>query len=270
MSPKLLATIWCANVHSDLSPSSKMISHEPAPRTAEAYTPTGIGTQTLELLEDAERYNAWIFSWLEPYLGARCIELGAGRGTLTRFALARHRVLACEPASACRDEVARRFHGHPSLLGVVEELADIPATNDFDAIYSANVLEHIPDDVAILGQAARLLKRGGRFAAVVPAGAWLYSGFDAAVGHCRRYTRADRTRLVAALAATGVPLGLTTFEFRNPIGALGWALKMRWGGQRRIDPTDAERVERLLPLLRLVDRVPVPFGQSLVMVWERT
>jgi SAM-dependent methyltransferase len=247
-----------------------MRPNDPATRPSDPYSSLGNGTRTLELLESAARYNGWLFSWLEPYLGARCVELGAGSGTLTRFALERHSVLACEPSDVCREALEQRFRGHAGLLGVTGDFTDVPGENAFDAVYSANVLEHIADDAAVLRHAARVLRPGGCFVAVVPAGAWLYSAFDASIGHHRRYTRADRTRLTGELQGSAVPLRLKTFEHRNPVGALGWAVKMRWGGRRQIDPDDVQRVERLVPLLRHIDRVPIPFGQSLLMVWERT
>jgi hypothetical protein len=103
----------------------------------------------------------------------------------------------------------------------------------------------------------------------VPAGGWLYSPFDAIVGHQRRYTRADRTRLEVGLEERRVPLRITRYAAKNPVGALGWLVKMRLFGARAIDPNDVKKVEALVPFLRLLDPLPLPFGQNLVMVLEK-
>ena len=39
---------------------------------------------TLERMDGARRYNAWIGRQLRPYLGQRVLEVGAGIGTITR------------------------------------------------------------------------------------------------------------------------------------------------------------------------------------------
>jgi SAM-dependent methyltransferase len=234
-----------------------------------AYGESGEGTRTLELLEAAERYNRWLFSWIEPHLGELNVEIGAGRGTLTNFALERHRVIATEPSRTGRSEIESRFADHPRLAGVLPNFFDVNTDGGVDCVYSANVLEHVPDDLGMLAHAALVLRPGGRFVAVVPAGAWLYSPFDAAVGHHRRYTRADRTRLAVGLEERKVPLRIKSYTPKNPVGALGWLLKMRILGARAVDPNDVQKVEFLVPLLRLLDPLPLPFGQNLVMVLEK-
>jgi SAM-dependent methyltransferase len=234
-----------------------------------AYAEDGEGTRTLELLEAAERYNRWLFSWIEPHLGGLNVEIGAGQGTLTNFALEKGRVIATEPSRIGRSEIERRFAGHSRLAAVLPNFFDVRPDSSADSIYSANVLEHVPDDLGLLEHAARVLRPGGRFVAVVPAGAWLYAPFDAAVGHQRRYTRADRTRLTVGLEERNIPLRFKSYSTKNPVGALGWLVKMRLLGARAIDPNDVKRVEVLVPLLRLLDPLPVPFGQNLVMVLEK-
>ena len=226
-------------------------------------------TRTLEMLHEAVRYNAWVFSWIEPFLGASNVEIGAGHGTLTEHALERHAVLVTEPATSGQRELAARFLGHPNLLGIHDDFLTLEATGKVDCVYSANVLEHVADDIMMLEHAARVLRPGGRFVAVVPAGLWLYSRLDALAGHYRRYTRADRIRLEVELAQRGIPLELVSFSHRNPVGALGWFSRMRLLGLDHIDRGDVRRVEALVPWLRHLDRFESPFGQSLVIGLKR-
>lgn len=235
-----------------------------------SYEADEAGTRTLETLEGAERYNRWLFSWIEPYLGEMNVEIGAGQGTLTRFALEKRRVLATEPSETGRAMIRRRYGANSHLLGIVDNFLDVPAEASVDCIYSANVLEHVPDDVLILEHAGRMLRPGGRFVAVVPAGAWLYSRFDALVGHYRRYTSADRVRLEVMLAERKIPLTLTDFVYRNPVGALGWFVGMRMLARDHIARSQVKAVERLVPVMRALDVISPPFGQSLLLRFSRT
>ena len=60
-----------------------------------------------------------------------------------------------------------------------------------DAAVSANLLEHVPDDVGGLAELHRVLKPGGVAAVIVPAGPQTYDYYDAFLGHERRYARGE-------------------------------------------------------------------------------
>ena len=64
-------------------------------------------------------------------------------------------------------------------------------TNSFDNLLYIDVLEHIKDDREEIISAARRLRPGGHLITLSPAHPLLYSEFDAAIGHHRRYTRAS-------------------------------------------------------------------------------
>jgi SAM-dependent methyltransferase len=229
------------------------------------YAVDGAGTSTLELLESATRYNRWLASKLLPFLGSTNLELGAGHGTLTALIATDRDVVASEPSSACRGELARRFAQNPRVTSIVGHLHELPEGALFDSVYSANVLEHVADDVALIRLAAGHLRPGGRFVAIVPAGGWLYSPFDARVGHFRRYGHADRVRLASALRHGSSPLELLAFRPFNPIGALGWFFQMRLLGRDRLPPTGVEGFDRLVPVLKKLDHLPLGFGQNLLL-----
>jgi SAM-dependent methyltransferase len=67
-----------------------------------------------------------------------------------------------------------------------------------DAVVSANLLEHIPDDEQALREIRRILKPVGRGALVVPAGPGLYDYYDEYLGHERRYHRGELARKARA------------------------------------------------------------------------
>src|SRR5438093_6799128 len=71
----------------------------------------------------------------------------------------------------------------PSLLG------------RYDAVFLLDVIEHIDDDVTFLRAALRHLRSGGLVIVNVPASMLLFSDYDRAAGHLRRYTVARMARL---------------------------------------------------------------------------
>jgi SAM-dependent methyltransferase len=58
----------------------------------------------------------------------------------------------------------------------------------FDLIFLFDVLEHIPDEKLFLEAVAFHLAPGGRLIINVPSGQWLFSAYDTAAGHQRRYS----------------------------------------------------------------------------------
>jgi hypothetical protein len=68
---------------------------------------------------------------------------------------------------------------------------DLTVGSFFDAILYIDVLEHIASDATELLQSSRHLAPGGVLVVLSPAWPWLYSSFDAAIGHYRRYTKAS-------------------------------------------------------------------------------
>ena len=68
-------------------------------------------------------------------------------------------------------------------------LSDVSTDRKFDCIMYIDVIEHIEDDKAELAHAAQFLKPGGILFVLVPAHQWLYSPFDKAIGHYRRYNK---------------------------------------------------------------------------------
>jgi SAM-dependent methyltransferase len=64
-------------------------------------------------------------------------------------------------------------------------------------VMAFDVLEHLDDDEAAVGEIARVLRPGGHFLVAVPCDPRLWSAHDDAVGHVRRYTRPTLTDLLA-------------------------------------------------------------------------
>ncbi|MEQ1555490.1 MAG: class I SAM-dependent methyltransferase [Gallionella sp.] len=78
------------------------------------------------------------------------------------------------------------------------DACDIPFIEEFDLVSAFDVLEHIDDDAAALGQIFAATKTGGGVVFTVPQHAWLWSNTDDYAHHKRRYSRAELVEKVTA------------------------------------------------------------------------
>lgn len=87
----------------------------------------------------------------------------------------------------------RKAHGTvPSAALLLADVCDLPiASATVDAAVSANMLEHVADDVQALREIKRILPPGGTAAIIVPFGHNLYDYYDRFLGHERRYRRGE-------------------------------------------------------------------------------
>jgi SAM-dependent methyltransferase len=82
--------------------------------------------------------------------------------------------------------------GLPGVALVQADACQLPFVDGFaDAIVSANLLEHVPDDSGALAEMRRALRPGGRAVIVVPAAPGTYDYFDRYLRHQRRYARGE-------------------------------------------------------------------------------
>lgn len=80
----------------------------------------------------------------------------------------------------------------PGARLIQADVCDLPlADESVDAIVSANLLEHIPDDRRALSEIYRVLKPGAPAVLVVPSGRDTYDYYDRFLGHERRYGRRE-------------------------------------------------------------------------------
>lgn len=217
----------------------------------------------LAQLSSAGHFNDWVFARFANHLGGDVLEIGCGSGNFTTLIAARARhVTAVDIHQPYVEAAQRRVARHPHVRVFCADATAVQWAETFDTVILLDVLEHIADDAGFLLSLRRCLKPGGRLILKVPAGRWLYSPMDKAIGHYRRY---DRRTLAAVLRAAGlVPVDQSYF---NLFGILGWWLNGRV--LKRITPPAGQLglFERLVPLFRLVeDALRLPLGLSLIAV----
>jgi SAM-dependent methyltransferase len=144
--------------------------------------------QELELFAAARRWKSYWSQKIRPHLGRSVLEVGAGLGANTAFlhGPAQEDWLCLEPDALLAAQIPPR----PPIRVIAGTLADLPPGEKFDTLLYIDVLEHIEDDHAELRRALSHLHPAGKIIVLSPAHPWLFTEFDRAIGHYRRYTRA--------------------------------------------------------------------------------
>lgn len=227
---------------------------------------TDDGYATLRSTRRAGAYNRWLLKQVQPYLGRRIFEAGAGIGNLSSFLLHAQRLILTDKSREYCEYLANRFCGRENVSVVEADLVDgetyAPVREEkIDTVFCANVLEHLQDDVAVLNHFFQILQEGGHCVLIVPAGKRLFGATDAAVGHFRRY---EPEEIKQKLIDAGYEVvHLSRF---NRLGTIAWYLSSCVLGRKQLSPRSMTWFARLVPLVKLLDYVlPVP-GMSLVAV----
>lgn len=217
----------------------------------------------LQLFEHARSWKRYWSSCIRPLIAGDVLEVGAGLGVNTSLLMnPQVRSWRClEPDRKLAAELARRYPDTQITVGTTADVVDA----QFDAVLYIDVLEHIELDRQELERAAGLLRPGGRIVVLSPAHQFLFSPFDAAIGHCRRYNQ--RT-----LAAAAPPGCLQESIYYLDCGGMMTSLANR-ALLKQSMPTLAQiRVwdRFVVPLSRVIDPLlGYRVGKTIVAVWRR-
>ena len=226
------------------------------------------GEKTLRRISGLSRYNRWLWEQVEPFTGQQVLEVGAGIGTMTRYLLGRHTVLATELEAHYVDRLRDRFSAYPNITVQPLDLnADPPGwltAQPIDTVLCLNVLEHIEDDQRTIDQFYSLLPVGGRVVLIVPALRPLYGAIDRAIGHHRRYERAE---IGHKLRQAGFQV--EELRFFNTLGIAGWYLNSCVFKRQTVPSFQARINDFLVPLLRFEKHLQLPWGMSLLAVGRK-
>jgi SAM-dependent methyltransferase len=207
---------------------------------------------------------------------SRLLDVGAGVGqnvpTLARFG----------------DVDAAEIDGHgisrlrqlSSLARLYRDPIPFHLEGKYDVICALDVIEHLEHDRAAIEWMASGLSDGGHIIASVPAYQWLFSEHDRALGHFRRYTKAQFLRLVPPnleviragyFMSTLLPVAIGSRMVRGVasqvVGAGTTPRKQSSMVPSRVDAL----LYRVLELeARLFVRGPrIPFGLSVIVLAKR-
>ena len=222
----------------------------------------------LTLFQNAKNWKRYWSSQVRPYLGKRVLEVGAGLGSNTAYLNGGAEEWVClEPDKEMSAALADRQRANelPATRVISGTIADLPARPSFDSIVYIDVLEHIGDDASEIAAAAARLFPNGTLVALSPAHQWLFSPFDAAIGHCRRYSPASLRAL------TCPELELVVLRQLDSVGILASAVNRFLLRPKMPTVSQILAWDRfMVPVSRLMD--PLLFyslGKSIVAVWRR-
>jgi SAM-dependent methyltransferase len=179
--------------------------------------------------------------WAVPNLKEKSyLEIGCGVGNVLGY-LFDHGVSNCVgwDINNYSLEIARRRYPHAKFFER-DFLRPSDSNELFDVTGMFDVLEHFPDDVAILKSVKSLLKPGGTVVLTVPAHSVLWSAYDDFFGHYRRY---DKHQLLNVLQRAGFinPRALYMMASLAPVL---WLSRQRLSGKSLSDCDLEQSFER--------------------------
>ena len=147
---------------------------------------------------------------------------------------------------------------------MVGTLDTLDASQTFDCLLYIDVLEHIADDAGEVRRAAGRLEPGGSLVILCPAHQFLFSDFDHAIGHYRRYNAA----MMAALARDA-PVGadLLSRQRRNP--PVDLEPPAPWQSNA-LQVADSCLGPRFIPISRVLDPLfGYRLGKAVIGIWTK-
>jgi glycosyltransferase involved in cell wall biosynthesis len=228
------------------------------------------GKVTLDALEQAPKFNQWMYESVRPWLGQRVAELGVGRGNLSKFIRHHEHVLLTDYRIDYLEELITKWRHYPKLrIGKLDMAVrdDYEQLREFapDSVVFLNVLEHIEDDRAVLTALHETVPPGCRLVILVPFNQKLYSEFDRQLGHFRRYSHGE---LEEKMRSAGFEVERQFFF--NKFGVIAWFIANTLGGQKALTPLQLRVYNFLTPIFRVLDHVLPTSGLSTVVVGRKS
>lgn len=222
----------------------------------------------LEAMSAAENYHAWLIDRIRPWIGGRCVEVGAGTGNLTQ-SLAKEnfsQLTAVEPSANMFSILCERFD-KTSIRTRCSFFQDLVETDrsDLDTVLYLNVLEHVEKDVEELRAVHQSLKPGGVVVVFVPALMFLYSNFDKKIGHFRRYHKEE---LVSRMRGAGFEIEYS--RYMDILGVIPWWVTFRLLGKILVS-SQVQLYDRIgVPITRKIESIVAPpIGKNLLVIGRR-
>lgn len=230
--------------------------------------PSGL-INALNILKESQRYNQWVYSVLEPYLTGVVLDIGSGLGDIASLfdrPQVKEVILSDCDENLVRELSQRSFalrKYRVTILDITQDKAISQLNVDrVDTITCVNVLEHIEDDISALRRMVNMLGHGGRAVILVPALPCIYGTLDSCHGHKRRYTRKT---LKAKMQSAG--FHIEAWRYMNIFGILTWFSAGRVLKQKQFSKKTCYRLDKIVPLLRRIEKgIVLPWGQSLMVV----
>lgn len=142
--------------------------------------------EATEKFDNAKFHRKYCMSFIKKFIQGEVLEVGAGCGSFTRdYFNSDLNITLTETDQKNYEDLKKLFNKKNNVTICHDKIFDID--KKFDTILYLHVLEHIKEDRKELESAYEKLNKGGRLIIMVPKHQKLYSNFDKAIGHFRRY-----------------------------------------------------------------------------------
>ena len=226
----------------------------------------------LNLFKEALIWKKYWYSNIKKYVSGRVLEVGCGNGANTEMILEKDniRITCIDPDKILIDEITNRLsksvHKH-KLIDIfncnVHNLRCKEAV--FDSVMYIDVLEHIENDQLDLQQAIDYIKKGGYLIVLCPAFPILFSPFDSAIGHFRRYKRTS----LGSLSLNSVEL--IDSYYLDSVGFFASLINKLF--LKQSVPTGKQILfwdKFLVPVSKITDKfLSRYFGKSVICIWRK-
>lgn len=222
----------------------------------------------LELFSEAENWKHYFGSFIAPYIRGDVLEVGAGIGSNTELLFSDSiKSWSClEPDGKLLEQAKKKGKENQKLLFIQGTSNDIDNFKEYDVILYLDVLEHIEKDFNEIARIQKILKKDGYIIILSPAHNYLYSPFDKAICHFRRYNKKSLKE------AVGETLRCEKLFYLDSLGFF-LSLANKTISKQSI-PTRGQILfwDRLIvPLSKLFDYLlRYHFGKSILGIWKKT
>jgi SAM-dependent methyltransferase len=216
----------------------------------------------------------WIQRVRPPRKDDVLLDCGAGTGLFAQEMETLCRVMVLDDHEEALKLLRQRFQPQ-QILSLAGDQVPLP-DGSLEYVTALDVLEHVPDDAAVVRGFHRLLKPGGLAVVTVPASMALWSDWDVTLHHFRRYDRPQLRGLFSADQWDVVHVNYTNVLVYPAV----WSVRKwrGWQAGKKPGTTSVERTEDHIPaapvnaflraqFVQLARwRIPFPFGVSLLLV----
>jgi len=225
----------------------------------------------LELFAEAKNWKNYWAEKVAPYVKGEVLEVGAGIGGTTAVLIPKCTYtswLSLEPDKNLAEQIKinKDIPDDKKTITILNGLiTDIPKNKKFDTIIYIDVIEHIEDDRQELKLAHDRLKPEGILIVLVPAHNWLFSPFDKAVGHYRRY---NKSRLKSSVPEM---MKKERLFYLDSGGLIASIFNKLWLKQSIPTKIQINLWDRLIVPFSKISDVLIGFliGKSLIGIWKK-
>ena len=142
----------------------------------------------LEFFDAAKNWRKYQFENILKYINSSVLEVGPGTGNNVQYYKSRaSQITLLEINKHLANSLKSKFDGDKKIIVLNSDIHS--QEKKFDTILYMDVLEHIENDKKEIDRALEQLNSGGSLIFFVPAYQFLYSDFDQAIGHVKRYNK---------------------------------------------------------------------------------